>query len=212
MRLNSGQTLSSEELAEVGQALSEISVRRDRINCEILDDVYEMILILGKANAQEHKHLVEHHLDSKDPTTVCLVMEVLCCEWGRIDDYLEQLVNFALGVPWDGQGDVREQALRILGVYLKGKFPVGNASADWGGYRESPSAQDINVLGLIFQTFRDSELDDYIRQAAYISLCKAAGKQDESLPAECDVIDLYAGSSDIDWDMLDQMVAYTHLE
>ena len=117
-QLSRGRQLSDEELKNLvlflekpggGPSLS-------------FDRVYSCLYILASTGNLEYRGLLETFLDCKEAQTVSLVLEILCPKWGGTDLYVERLLHFALGVPWDPDGDLRQTACKILGEYLYGSF------------------------------------------------------------------------------------------
>lgn len=191
LKLSSGKRLTAAEIRAVVDLLEGASEESG------LDDSYACLLIIGRAELKEHRRLVERYLEMKDPLTVSLALEILCLQWLTTEDYLERALDFALGVSWDVDDDVRGMSLRVLGEYLR---------SNWNGVVPSGcSDKQIKVLGLVLSVFDDDGLDPLVRQAAYNALCRAGGKEWEALPSECVLLDLAAGSSDVDWTLMDKL-------
>ena len=191
LKLSTGKRLTAAEVRSVVEVLEGSSEDSG------LDDSYSCLLIIGRAELKEHRRLVERHLETKDPLTVSLALEILCLQWRTTEDYLERALDFALGVSWDEDDDVRGMSLRILGEYLRDAW---NEVIPTSG-----SDKQLKVLGLVLSVFDDDALDPLVRQAAYNSLCRAAGKPWEELPSECVLLDLAVGSKDVDWTMLERL-------
>ncbi len=191
LKLSSGKRLTAAEVAGVVELLESASEESG------LDDSYSCLLIVGRAGLKEHRRLVERYLDTKDPLTVSLALEILCLQWHATEDYLERALDFALGVSWDTDDDVRGMSLRVLGEYLR---------ESWDGHiPESCSDKQLKVLGLVLSVFEDEALDPLVRQSAYNSLCRAAGKEWEELPSECVLLNFESGSTDVDWPMIERL-------
>jgi hypothetical protein len=164
-----------------------------------VDDVYAMLLVLGRVKNPEHRHLLEGSLDLKDALTVSLVLEILCVEWQCTAEYLERVLNFALGAAWDKEEDVRHVAFKILGEHMfQVLAPEGNDAK-----RKVPGAKEIRVVELLLNVFEDASQEQFTRQAAYFALCRSAGMDWELIPSEFRTLDCARGSADIDWKMID---------
>lgn len=186
VRLNSGEKLKEAELDEVVRLLRGMLDSPEDFRDLGVDDAYELLTVLTRAKAHQHRSLLERFFDDKDPLTVTLVLEALCLDWGWIEEYLERVINFALGVSWDAEQDIRHCAIKILGEYL---FRLRSAGS-------SPQAREI--MQLLLDAVGDEELNHWTRKAAYLALCRAAGKDWEELPPEYRKLDFSAGSADID--------------
>jgi len=155
-RINSGEELDAEEVEAIVATLELVRVRRDfirgdtetitfgsgrrvQVRLPSVDETYSLIKVVGRANLKDRKGVIESFLNHEDPLTVSLVLETLCLNWELSEDYLEQVVNFALGVAWDEEHDVADTAIRILGEFL--------ASSQ----TDSPETQQVKKL--IFELF-----------------------------------------------------------
>lgn len=158
-----------------------------------VDDVYAYITVIGKAKLTSFRVILERFLDTQDPLTVALVLEILCLDWQAAEDYLERVISFALGASWDSEDDVRQAALRILGEYLA----AGLAAEVLEAKKQAKNPEKIvhcrRVLELLLATFDDAETEQWVRQRAYFALCRAAGKSEEELPSECVPLDFEDG-------------------
>lgn len=191
LRINSGKDLQRSEVEEVA-ALFAWMHEDHRVAQRIsLDEVYSMLLVLGRAQIAEHRPLLERYLNSKDPVTVSLVLEILCLDWGVTEEILERVLDFALGVSWDTEDDVRHTALKILGEYLQTNPTKGE--------------KQRQVLQLLLSVFDDVDGGRRTRQAAYYALCRAATRPWEEIPSEYKLLDLQANSQDLDHTMLEQL-------
>ena len=191
MKLSTGKRLTAAEVRGVVELLESASEETG------LDDSYTCLLIVGRAGLTEQRRLVERYLETKDPLTVSLALEILCLQWQTTEDYLERALDFALGVSWDTDDDVRGMSLRVLGEYLRSSWS--------GAVPRSCSDKQLKVLGLVLSVFDDDSLDPLVRQAAYNALCRAGGKEWEELPSECVLLDLSAGSADVDWTLMNNL-------
>lgn len=190
LKVNSGEALDAKILSEVAATIED-SLSDNPGRKASVDDVYSLLLVLGRADARAHLRTLERFLEQRDPYVVSLVLEILCLQWRTTAEYVERVIHFALGVSWDEDDDVRHTALKILGEYLHEGAGKPNVAAE--------------VLALLLSTFSDSTLDRWTRQQAYFALCRAGGKDWSELPSECKILDLRDGSQDIDWPLIDSL-------
>jgi len=117
-RIIRGEVISHEELKQIGEYLK-LAVDPDPGIKEISrDTLYSLILVAQKSNAKFLAPILEKFFDYEDPVTVCLVIETLCSKWMMSNEYIESILHLALGVSWDIEGDVQEEALKILSKEL----------------------------------------------------------------------------------------------
>jgi hypothetical protein len=200
VKLNSGGRLDETELDEVLALLESTDVQELGRKLSA-DDIYSLLLVIGRTKDTRYRGLLERYLDAKDALTVSLVLEILCLQWGPIEECLEWLLDFALGSAWDDEDDVRQTALRILGDYLCRELPKNAVPAKTK--KKDPRA--LKVLGLVVSIFEDDTLERATRQAAYYSLLRASGISWENVPSEFARLDLNPGSKDIDWELLSRL-------
>ena len=195
-KLNSGKGIAEEELFQVLSLLQVGSFSSDEEEGLSLDDLYSYILVIGRAKHLPAAKILDRYLSSQDPETVSLVLEILCKEWGKTEEYLEQLVHFSLGSAWDHEGDVQLLSVRLLGEYARDKLKAIR------GKKRTPrlSHLDEEVLRLLLSTFQEEGADRYVRQAAYYSILRANGDEWESIPSEYAKLDLAPHSADVRWD------------
>lgn len=201
LRINSGTTLDPGEIEEVA-ALLEWTLQDGGFKEKVSEDeIYSLILVIGRARATKFRHIIAQFLESEDPLTVSLVIDILCLEWGGTREYLERLIHFALGVAWDVDNDVQQAALRVLGEFVSGERGATNGELSPGVLR---------VIELLFSIFEDEHVEEWSRRSAYFALLRAAGRKRSELPSECLVLNLEPGSSDILWDDLEALKALVH--
>lgn len=202
IKINSGNTPDKDELREVVEYL-ELVQSDPRSSAQVsFDDVFESVLVLGRSGAKEYRNLIEYYLESKDPTTVSLVLEILCLYWREAEEYLERLLHFALGAPWDSEGDVRLCSIKILGEYLRSKFQ-GKLLCQGGLTRICEISQrDTEVVRLMLSIFEDDNADSFLRTQSYISMCRAVGKSWEETPSENIRINFEDELAPIDWELV----------
>ena len=193
VQLNSKEEVSEEDLAEVARLL-EISASGETPRELSLDDIYALLLVLGRAKRYEYRYLLEQELERQDPFTVVLVLELLCLEWGNIEAYDARVLHYAFGVSWDEEGDVRTCSLKVLGEHLFNVLPTKPDS--------KVSSLDKQIIDLLLATLADEDEDPWLRQQAYFSLCRARKKDWEEIPCEQVLMDLGKESKDIDDEVL----------
>ena len=167
-RLNCGKSLRPTELKALVERL-ETDLDNDDVS---LDDHYIMLLVLRRAKAVEHRSLLERYLLIRDPMVGCLVLETLCRDWGFVKDYLERVINLALGVPWDGDDDMRLCAIELLGDFLESKNT--EQTSDY-------ASASKKVLQLLLRTIEAGTETKQIREAALSALLRAAGNDTATL-------------------------------
>ena len=200
LSVNSGQRLSELELKHVAQAIEAISAIEDEKQRDmLLDDLYSLILVMGRARATQYKWLLEKQLVSCDAFVVALVLEIMCLEWGYVEDYLEQIIGFAVGTNWDKENDLQLMAVKILGEYL---FQIREEGT---GKRKLSKEWKKLITAQLRDIFDNEENEQWVRQGAYYALCRAAGKLWADLPGECAVLDLTTNSRDIDWALINSL-------
>jgi len=145
--------LSESELRRVAQGLASGT-----------GDPYEALLVIGRANAKQHRALVERYLQcQEDPMLARLALQILCRYWGLTAEYREAVEQFVCKVPWDEDDDVRLMAIDCAGPFLaRNRLP--------------------RLMSLLLQIFRDDSERQIVREASYDSLALAAGKALEELP------------------------------
>ena len=201
LSINSGKGIKDDDLEEIAHILQLIEADEKVAKRVSWDDRYNMILVVGRANAQQYRNLLEGYLDSSyDPLTVALVLEILCVEWGGTDDYLERVLTFALGVSWDEDDDVRLIAVKIIGEFIRRRLrEVRRDQVDAAKELPPVLARSIELL---LSLFDDTELPPWTLQGIYFALSRAAGRSWDEIPSECAALDLTEESEDIDREML----------
>jgi len=127
-------------------------------------DAYDLLLILGRAGATQHKNIVEKYLNTPDDSMLArLALQILCRYWGLAKEYEIFLEQFVRGVDWDDEEDVRLMAITCAADILKDEDkPV--------------------LLSIIFDVFNDEDEDDITRGAAYETLAIVSGVSVIDLP------------------------------
>ena len=194
--LSSDKWLPPEEQEEIINFL-ELVLQGSSLRNLSVDDAYTSLLIVGKARLYEQRSLLEKFLNYQDGLTAALVLEILCLEWGYVENYLERVIQFAVGVSWDVDGDVQQVAMKILGEYVSGNIVSPDNTAKGGD-----AGQRKRVLEFLIGIFSDLAIGDWVRQGSYHALLRAAGKDWEEVPSDCKKLSLEEGSAEIDWELI----------
>ena len=194
LKFNTTGKISDEAFLKVISILEQINV--DEANSGLpLDDLYALLLIVGKVKKVKYQYLFNKYLELKDPFIVSMILETVCLDWKLTEEYLEYIINFAVGAVWDDEDDVCVTAVKILGEYLyseRSKKKNEGAGNDWSK----------KVTELLLSILSDADREHWVRQGAYCSLLRASGKDSSQLPGECAVLDLHPSSPDVDWEMV----------
>ena len=154
-----------------------------------IDDLYSYIRVLAKAHAYKSKSTLESLLEYHDTLTAALVLETLCLEWKFFDEYIERVIQFAVGVSWDPEEDLKQIALKILGEFLFDSMSAKISKKPNYIVLETLTTKELLALDFLYTSFYDSTLEFWSRQTAYYGLCRAVGIPWEVLPAECVALD-----------------------
>ena len=195
------QSLSTEEVSSVLNTLK-LWGKDDKAREISLDDLFNFLVVCKKANLKEHHRLIANFLNLHDALTVSFVLELLCIDWQLSAEYLEHAVSISIGVSWDSEGDAREQGLRILGEYLR-SFNLERMLKTDSKPRKIQT-NEKEVLNLLFSTLEDQSNNPFVRQAAYIAICRGFGKDWEYLPGECVLLDFDMPSENVDTNLLNE--------
>ncbi len=198
VQLSDKGTLDPEIIDHIAELLKEDSTEGKPRGLSV-DDRYSYLVVLRKAGAVQHRRVLEFYLDTQDPLTAALVLETLALDWGLVDEYLERVLDFALGVSWDEDQDVQQSAIKILGEFLFSSLPESSLESPDDSSLDKSQAR---VMSLLLSLFQDDHCEHWVRQAAYFSICRAAKTEWESLPPECAQLNFDSGSSDIDQKIL----------
>ena len=192
LKLNTEGKIPDEAFLKVVSVLEQINV--DEADRGLpLDDLYALLLIIGKVREFKYQYIFNKYLELKDPFIVSMILETVCLNWKLTEEYLEYIISFAVGAAWDSEDDVCVTAVKILGEYLyseRNKPRRAGSSNDW----------NKKVTELLLNILSDTDREHWVRQGAYYSLLRASGKDWSELPGECAVLDLRPGSSDVDWE------------
>lgn len=135
-------------------------------------DTYTLLHIVGRSSFTKYENLVVSFLDAKDdPMLARLALQILCSFWNKTDIYLDYVKIFLAGVDWDDEDDVRSVAISITGNYLQ-------------------KHNDVKLLEMLVDIFTDNNIDQLLRQSAYLALGQAYGKKWDELPPGSKYFDL----------------------
>ena len=104
--------LSDGEISEVVRRIKETKPGQD-------EDLYMLLHILGRSGADQYRPLVEKFLYYPSyPMVSSIALKTLCVYWGYEEEYLDKIKIFIKGVDWDGDEDVKLNAVNCAGSYL----------------------------------------------------------------------------------------------
>ena len=136
------------------------------------DRLSEEELALGHAFAFQYRELVERFLDCEDdPMLARLALQILCGYWGNTAQYLEEVLRFMRGVPWDQEEDVRQIAVSEAGEYLR-------------------SNTEPRFLRELISIFESEDEERSMHEGAYFALARAVGRDWKDLPSAASHFDL----------------------
>lgn len=197
LKVSQGKVLEESVMAEVVETL-EYAISSDTAAVVPgADEVYSLLLILGCARAKECRSTVEKFLEYHDPYVVALALDILCLKWQEYVDYVERVINFAVGVSWDSDEDIRQTAIKVLGEFLYG--------LEAGTFENVPRDFKPRIVELLVRILEDEKNDSCTRHSAYYALCRAAGKKWEELPSECALLNFDKATGDVDWEMIEKL-------
>lgn len=137
------------------------------------DDLYDLIYILGRAEAVQYRNLIEPFLDHpEDPMISKIALKSLCTYWDLTGEYLDELKMFINGVDWDDFDDVRLSAIGIAGEYL----------------RSTSNPELLHILINLFENLgtstllKNAENPELVRSCAYYAIARAMGKEYNQIP------------------------------
>ena len=164
--VNTGKPIYDSQIVEVGNFL------RDNIQSSKLEErlphdiIFEMLLGLRKAKAEDYTGVFEHFMNSSDPLTAELALRTLCLEWGRSEDYVEQLIALSMGVSHDIDSDIRLAAVQALGHFLSSFGDIEGEDIDGGALH----SRRESVCILLREIAADSVNPSHLQQAALRAL------------------------------------------
>ncbi len=92
-----------------------------------------------------------------NPLAAALALDILCSEWGLVEDYLDQIKLLMKGTDWDEEMDVRVFALFKVGEY---NYKTGLKEC----------------LDYLLKVTEDKNEPNSIRKTAYISILRTLGR------------------------------------
>ena len=150
------------------------------------EDPYTLLHILGRAKARKFRLLVEKYLvDISDPMMTRLALQIVCMYWNETPEHLDALKRFVGGVEEDPENDVRMAAISCAGEYLRANG-------------------DALLLSQLYRAFRSENEPQTIREAAYLGMARAMGRDWQALPPASRHFDL---DRDVDPDVLERVEA-----
>lgn len=180
--------MNTDELLEKAVSCTITQTEIDKVYHALLNheaDEYDLLLILGRAEATKHKEIVEKYLISPDdPMLARLALQILCRYWGLSREYRSVIEQFIHKVEWDTEEDVRLMAISCSGDILKNK-------------------SNLSLLSYLYNIFNDDTEDKVIREAAYETLALVSGKSVQDLPSPM----RFDFSNDVDPNVLETIEA-----
>ncbi|MHB0961178.1 MAG: hypothetical protein ACYC0X_33920 [Pirellulaceae bacterium] len=133
-------------------------------------DAYTATMILGRAFATEHRHILESLLRSpSDPMLARGAVYALCQCWDDTAKYLPEIIAFCRKVAWDEDDDVRLIALSCGGEFLR-------------RYWNQELAECLACVA-------ENESDDIVRNAARTAIARAMGLEHHQIPSPNRLLD-----------------------
>ena len=127
--------------------------------------LYQLLHILGRANATEYEELVKAHLEyTEEPDIVGFSIKILCDYWCMAQKYLPDLKRLIQNNSWDEFEEARTRAIGISGYAL----------------RQVP---DKDLRRTILTFLRDEGEDVFVRLMAYTALVTSLGRSTKDIPS-----------------------------
>ena len=127
-------------------------------------DDYSLLLVIGRSGAREYIRDVECYLNNlADPFLTRLALQILCEYWGMATRYEKEIEEFIKKIDWDEDDAVRLMAIACV-------VPL---------YKEK---ENIDLLRLVYDVFKDNSEREIVRCAAYETLALISGKSVYELP------------------------------
>ncbi len=129
------------------------------------DDVglYTILYILGEHRDISFVPLVEPFLEGPDALYAYVALQTLCWGWKLTARYVDQLLLFMSGVPWDEGEDCKLCATAIAGDYMITTY-------------------EPRLLRELFHIWYSEKQKDILRLVAYRSIVKATGGDWRGIP------------------------------
>jgi len=189
-RIHAGKKLRKEELTTVASILQEIELQE--VGRKLgADDTYLLLSALLREPSWKDERLFERFFDIQDPTTASLVMKKLCSTREGRRNYLERLLNLALGSVWDEDGDLQQDALEFLG-----EFAIEAKRSD------APDSRRKEVLRFLFDQFDDEDSTKELKHWSYVAILRAGETPNEELPSRYAIYDFKPENENINWSLV----------
>ena len=127
--------------------------------------VYDLLFVIGRAQAVEYRELVQRYLHSPGhPMHARIALQILCDWWSLGQEYRGHMIRFVVGVEWDlaDGGYVQLAALSSAGELIA-------------------EHEDPALMRSILEVYDDPEANDVARAAAYGALWRALGRDRRKL-------------------------------
>jgi len=192
-RIHAGKKLRKEELTMVAAILQEIELQE--VGRKLgADDTYLLLSALLREPSWKDERLFERFFDIQDPTTASLVMKKLCATREGRKNYLERLLNLALGSDWDEEGDLQQDAIEFLG-----EFALEAQRSD------APDTRRLKVLRFLIDLFDDENSSRELKQWSYVAILRAGGVLPEELPSRYAIYSFDRENSVVNWSLLERV-------
>ena len=146
--------LSSREVSAIAEALQKGTS----------ENPYTAIHILGLTNAIQYEPLVAKFLDCPfDPMLSRIALKVLVSHWGLGVKYRREIEEFAKGKEWDEDAHVRLMSISCAGELAR-------------------VTHDVELIKLCLSIFENEAESRGVRDQAYFSIARAAGKSWNEIP------------------------------
>jgi hypothetical protein len=102
--------LAAEEVDALARRLEQTTLPEER---------YRLLKIFGYVGDVSYRHIIEPFLAGPDPGSAEWALFVLCHQWGLTGQYIDPILTFLPGVPWDDElRTVQTQAFFCTNDYL----------------------------------------------------------------------------------------------
>lgn len=148
--LSKGDKISKDEGEQLASFIQkQVSLPKEK---RTLEDLFAAYTVLVKSEDTKLSYLLELAFEIPDPLLICLALETLILKLNIYEPYIERLIQYSLGAPFDHDGDIRESAfLCIKHIYNQKKI-------------SSNILEKLNQVLLYISN--DSEADEEIRDTA----------------------------------------------
>ena len=195
LAINQGRDPDQEKIEELIACLSMHLTKP----CLSADDTYSYLAVALKLQNPGYLDLVDSYLAQNDPLLSSLILESLCLEWNRGEEYLESICDLINGCEWDLEEDAQLSAIKVAGKLVRDKL------------EKNIEAKQILIVEL-FKLFDSNSSDPFVRQACYRALLNASGYETENIPNEFTRVDLSTNSTEVPWELLDNLRRFEFLK